>query len=85
MPIREIILKHLADTVAAHSPLPFPEEIDEAMPIEEFWLDSVAFAAMLTSIEGEIGFSPPQILRGIAFPETIGELIIAYEREGALR
>lgn len=83
--MRNVILKHLAATVAEHSPLPFPDKIDEAMPLKDFWLDSVAFASMLTAIEGEVGFIPMQILRGKAFPETIGELIAAYERESNQR
>jgi hypothetical protein len=74
-------LKYLAATVEEHSPLPFPEEIDEEMPLKEFWLDSVAFAGLLTAIEGEVGYIPSTILGGVAFPETIGELIVAYEQE----
>lgn len=85
IPMRDVILKHLAATVAEHSPLPFPEEIEEEMLLKDFWLDSVAFFGMLTAIEGEVGFIPEGILRGVAFPETIGELIAAYEPEGALR
>ena len=34
---------------------------------------------MLTAIESEVGLFQKN-LRGIAFPETIGELIAAYDR-----
>ncbi len=81
--MRDVVLKHLAATVAKHSPLPFPDEIDEAMSLKDFWLDSVAFFSMLTAIEAQVGFIPKDMLAGVAFPETIGELIAAYELDGS--
>ncbi|MBV7338434.1 acyl carrier protein [Chloroflexi bacterium TSY] len=81
MQVREVILNHLAAVVEEHSPLPFPDDVDDDMQLNEFWLDSVALVELVTAIEKEIGFIPTEILHGIAFPKTIGELITAYENE----
>jgi hypothetical protein len=81
MDIRTIVLKQLALIVAEYSPLPFPEDVSDDMMLDEFWLDSVAFTSLLTGIE--TGFIPNQILRGIAFPRTIGELVQSYVDEAS--
>ena len=81
MQIRAVVLKHLAAVVEANSPLPFPEVVNDEMFLDEFWLDSVAFTSLVTGIEAELGFIPFAILKGTAFPRTIGELVQAYEDE----
>ena len=83
MNIREMVLTHLAAVVTERSPLPFPVEVDDEMLLDDFWLDSIAFTALVTGIEGEVGFIPREILKGVSFPETIADLIEAYEFEAA--
>lgn len=84
MRIREIVLKHLAAVVQTNSPLPFPEEVSDEMFLNDFWLDSIAFTSLVTLIEVELGFIPLPILKGTAFPRTIGELVQAYEDEAVV-
>lgn len=79
MNIREIVLGHLATVVTERSPLPFPTEVDDEMLLDDFWLDSIAFTGLVTSIEADVGFIPTEILRGVSFPETIGDLVEVYE------
>lgn len=81
MNIRETVLKHLAAVVAERSPLPFPAEVSDDMLLDDFWLDSIAFTTLVTGLETELGFIPEEILSGVTFPETIGELVAAYEEE----
>ena len=81
MQIREIVLKHLASVVETNSPLPFPEDVSDEMFLDDFWLDSIAFTSLVTGIEAELGIIPLPILKGTAFPRTIGELVQAYEDE----
>ena len=83
--IREIVLTHLAAVVDEHSPLPFPDPVREELLMEDFWLDSLAYTSLFTTIEAEIGFIPAAILSGVALPETIGELIEMVEAEALLR
>lgn len=81
METRTIILTHLQTTVEQFTPLPFPAMIEDEMQLNDFHLDSVAFTSLLVALEQQFGFIPTGILRGIAFPQTIGELITAYEVE----
>ena len=81
MNLREIVLSRLAAVVQEHSPLPFPDPAPDEMLLEYFWLDSIAFTSLLTTLEAEVGFIPSEVLKGLAFPETIGELIKMYEEE----
>ena len=83
MNIRNIVLARLEQAVAEHSPMPFPEEIDDDIELDIFGLDSLAFMELLTSIEKEVGFIPRAILEGDLYPETFGELLSAYEKEGS--
>ena len=79
MTIREIVQVHLAAVVEEHSPVPCPEIINDDDLIETFWLDSVAFATLLTRIETEVGYIPTSILEGDLCPQTFGELVAAYQ------
>jgi len=82
MNIREIVQNHLAAVVQESSPVTFPDTIDDDDLLEEFWLDSVAFTALLNRIEQEVGYIPNAILEGDFYPETFGELVGAYEASG---
>lgn len=81
MSIRQVVLAQLKATVETFTPLPFPEDVEERWLLQDFMLDSVAFTSLLTRLEGELGFIPLGILAGIAFPETVGDLIDAYANE----
>lgn len=79
MNVRKTVLKHLAAIVGEHSPVPFPDDITDDTMLDEFWLDSVAFAALISALENELGFVPTDILEGAFYPETMGELVTMYE------
>lgn len=83
MQTRTIILSQLQATVEQFSPLPFPDVVEDEMSLNDFHLDSVAFTSLLVALEQQFGFIPMDILRGIAFPQTIGELIQMYENNEA--
>ena len=80
MNIRDICKDKLAAAVAEHSPMPFPDDIDDDDELDVFGLDSLAFMGLLTSIEKEVGYIPNAILEGDLYPETFGELVSAYDR-----
>ena len=80
MDIRDICKDKLAAAVAEHSPMPFPDDIDDDDELDVFGLDSLAFMGLLTSIEKEVGYIPNAILEGDLYPETLGELVSAYDR-----
>ena len=83
MSIREIVLARLAEAVAAHSPMPFPDEMDDDDELDVFGLDSLAFMELLTAIEKDVGYIPRAILEGDLYPETLGELVSAYDTPGS--
>ena len=81
MTIRDMIQSKLADVVAENSLVPFPNTIDDDDPLDTFGLDSVAFVALLTEIEEEVGYIPAPILEGEVYPATFGELVAAYHQD----
>lgn len=81
MDTRTIVLGQLQATVEAFTPRPFPPNVKNEKPLNDFHLDSVAFTSLLVALEQQFGFIPIGILRGVAFPQTVGELIAAYEEE----
>lgn len=76
---RDIVQTRLAAVVAEHSPMPFPDAIDDDDELDIFGLDSLAFMSLLTSIEQEVGYIPKVILEGDLYPETFGDLVAAYD------
>ena len=82
MSVREIVETKLAGVVAEHSPMPFPDAIDDDDELDIFGLDSLAFMNLLMAIEKEVGFIPRAILEGDLYPETFGELVSAYDTQG---
>ena len=81
MNIRNIGLNRLEQAVVEHSPMPFPDEMDDDVELDIFGLDSLACMGLLTSIEKDVGYIPRAILEGDLYPETFGELVSAYETE----
>ena len=79
MNTRDIVQNRLAAVVAEHSPMPFPDTIDDDDELDVYGLDSLAFMSLLTSIEKEVGYIPEAILEGDLYPETFGELVSAYD------
>lgn len=80
MSTRDICETSLAAVVAEHSPMPFPEAIEDDDELDIFGLDSLAFMSLLTAIEKEVGYIPKPILAGDLYPETFGELVSAYDK-----
>ena len=76
---RDIVQGKLAAVVAEHSPMPFPDAIDDDDELDIFGLDSLAFMSLLTAIEKEVGYIPKPIMEGDLYPETFGELVSAYD------
>lgn len=83
MNVRDIVQTRLAAAVAEHSPMPFPESIDDDDELDVFGLDSLAFMGLLTAIEKDVGYIPRTILEGDLYPETFGELVSAYDAQDA--
>lgn len=83
MQIRQIVLAQLAATVERSSPVPFPDDVTDATSLDEFWLDSVAFASMIGNLEKRLGYVPRVLLEAAYFPQTVGALVEIYE-EAAL-
>ena len=82
MDLRNIVLTRLEKAVAEHSPMPFPQDMEDEDELDVFGLDSLAFMGLLTGIEKDVGFIPRAILEGDLYPETFGELVSAYEKAG---
>ena len=82
MDLRNIVLTRLEKAVAEHSPMPFPQDMEDDDELDVFGLDSLAFMGLLTGIEKDVGFIPRAILEGDLYPETFGELVSAYEKAG---
>jgi len=76
---RDFVQTRLAAVVAEHSPMPFPDAIDDDDELDIFGLDSLAFMSLLTAIEKDVGYIPTAILEGDLYPETFGELVSAYD------
>ena len=83
MSIRNIVQSRLAEVVAEHSAMPFPDAIDDDDELDIFGLDSLAFMNLLTAIEKDVGYIPRAILEGDLYPETFGELVSAYDTQGS--
>lgn len=83
MSIRDIVLARLSEAVAKHSPMPFPGEMEDDDGLDVFGLDSLAFMGLLTAIEKDVGYIPRAILEGDLYPETLGELVSAYDASGS--
>jgi len=80
--IRNIVQARLAEAVAEHSAMPFPDAIDDDEELDMFGLDSLAFMGLLTAIEKDVGYIPRAILEGDLYPETFGELVSTYDTQG---
>ena len=81
MSVRETVEAKLAEVVAKHSLMPFPNSIDDDDELDIFGLDSLAFMNLLMAIEKEVGFIPRAILEGDLYPETFGDLVSAYDTQ----
>ena len=79
MKLRNVVENQLKRVVAEHSPMPFPQDIEDDDELDIFGLDSLAFMELLIGIEKELGFIPRSILEGDLYPETFGELVSAYD------
>jgi acyl carrier protein len=82
MNVRNVVQSQLQRVVAEHSPMPFPEDIEDDDELDFFGLDSLAFMELLIGVEKELGYIPRTILEGDVYPETFGELVSAYDPAG---
>jgi acyl carrier protein len=78
MTVREIVMKQLAEVVELHSLIPFSDDITDDTRLDEFMLDSIAFTALMSQIEEQIGSLTPRETGGMTYPQTIGELVAMY-------
>ncbi|NTU84560.1 MAG: hypothetical protein HGA45_35220 [Chloroflexales bacterium] len=85
MNIRDVVLRHLAATVEHYSPVQFPHNVADEMRLDRFWIDSVGFAALMSSLEAELGYIPLVLLEGAYYPETFGGLVAIYEEAASTR
>ena len=83
MNVRNVVQNQLKRVVSEHSPMPFPEGIENDDELDIFGLDSLAFMELLIGIEKELGYIPRAILEGDLYPETFGELVSAYNASGS--
>ena len=82
MDLRTVILQVLADVSETHLESPLPKDVtDEVDLAMELGFDSVAYVAVISTLEDKLGYIPRSILEGASFPTTFGELVTAYERE----
>ena len=81
--MRNIVQARLAEVVAEHSAMPFPNSIDDDDELDMFGLDSLAFMNLLTAIEKDVGYIPRAMLEGDLYPETFGELVSAYDAQAS--
>jgi acyl carrier protein len=79
MTMREIVVKHVAEVVEAHSSIPFPDDMTDETRLADLWLDSVAYTDLISRLEEAVDYIPTVILEGAFYPETIGELVSIYE------
>ena len=78
MTVREIVKAELASAVAKHSPVSFPEEIEDNTLLDEFWLDSIVVTGLLVELDKKIGHTLTDTMKGDFFAMTFSELVSAY-------
>ena len=72
MTMREIVVKHVAEVVEAHSSVPFPDDVTDETRLADLWLDSVAYTDLISRLEEAVGYIPPVILEGAFFQRPLG-------------
>ena len=78
MNIRAIILEQLAEIVTEFSPLSFPDNVTDETVLADFWLDSIAFVALISNLEDVLGYIPTAITEGEFDPKTVGDFVALY-------
>lgn len=81
MEMQHIVMSQLRRVVQEFTPYTMPSDVQHEMLLSDFQLDSLAFTSLLARLEQQLGVVPMGILRGTDFPQTIGELVTAYESE----
>lgn len=81
MQIRSIVLSQLQSVTEEFTPLPFPENVHDDILLDTFRLDSIALTSLFVRLEEQLGFIPTMILDNNSIPQTVGELVHAYEVE----
>lgn len=80
MTIREVVLINLRGIIEEYSPAPLLDELSDDMLLEDLYLDSVAFATLISRIEAEIDFVPYALFSGQE-AQTVGQFVSMYEAQ----
>ena len=62
--------------VEQHVTLP---PLDDDLSLHETGFDSLAFAILVARLEDDLGIDPFTISDDVAFPQTVGDFVRAYE------
>lgn len=82
MDLRAVLLEVLAEVSETHLEVPLPADMtDDVSLSNELGFDSVAYVAVISTLEDKLGFIPKTILEDASFPTTFGELITVYGGE----
>jgi acyl carrier protein len=79
MATREIVLRHVFQIAKQHLSVQFPSNAGDDAKLNDYGFDSVAYVALISALEEEVGFIPEAILEGASFPKTVGEFVAMYE------
>jgi hypothetical protein len=78
MKTRDTILKQFAVVMEESSPVSFPHEISDDVPLDRFWIDSIAFVALISRLDEELGYIPVTLREGTFEAKTFGEFVALY-------
>lgn len=81
MDIFDTILKELKTILDEGSPVPLPDDVSRDTRLEDLALDSLSYSNLLNALESTLGYIPTKVLQGVWFPDTLGDLVEAYEEE----
>jgi len=82
MSLRAVLREALGEVSETHLESPLPEHLtDESNLSKELGFDSVAYVAVISTLEDKLGYIPKTILEDASFPTTFGELVRVYESE----
>lgn len=76
MDLRGVLLEVLVEVSETHLEVPWPKDMtDDVSLSNELGFDSVAYVAVISTLEDKLGFIPKTILEDASFPTTFGELV----------
>lgn len=81
MTVRSIVLNQITQVAAEQGKQLAP--LTDELPLLESGLDSLCLAVIVARLEDELGTDPFSTGDDDAFPVTIGDLVMMYERVAA--